>query len=697
LTAIPFSFLLALTKFLLLLPLLPSNIHHVVGATSPSSPSASSSSSSSSSSLATTRRKPFTTKTTAFIDSDDDHDRDRDRDSNSLATSSPAKPSPPSSETSTFHQKFETYGPTLTFTLRDPIVASMSGPGSRISGNGIVSRNGPNNGNNPTGLTSRLAALFRIAPSPYYPSDDKRYHASAGNSKSSATSSSAPSASTATSDSESMFREGYMIDDGEIFLNNDESSSPSPSLAAPGGSWNAPFPPSSHPFRKGTFANAFHPEIRFRIQSRTARSTDSDASDDGEATETEIVPPFPKSMPWLSSLACGMAWRPFPTYPRHPQWGYGHKLLASPHHVSCAVKVGLPRVSNRFVPWRRSGESRNGGEEGKRTRPQQRTKKGRHKTVDVGITYRDQLECPGGTLEILLGKARNSLSPPSPASSSYSNKHSNELEYGQEEGDEGSDPSLLDDHHDSSRSNNNRSGKNGNMNHNNNNHFLIRLATGRQRARTNTHIASKNIHRKTIETATATPNKLDAPSTYLEYLRGSLHLPPPFFLRDKFRKGVCLSPSYDFVDGRARCVLSGEVGSSGRTMAVLRLDAEDSTLTVVRRLDERKIIAPTISLQTGKIVYDWYLSLDDDHNSSSSSNNDNNTINSNKCNSSIRAHVDPTKGIRVLWTDGMPGRNNHGMGGSCWVTECRIPLGVVASGRGLLGAADIRVKRRWVV
>ncbi len=109
----------------------------------------------------------------------------------------------------------------------------------------------------------------------------------------------------------------------------------------------------------------------------------------------------------------------------------------------------------------------------------------------------------------------------------------------------------------------------------------------------------------------------------------------------------------------------------------------------------RKIIAPTISLQTGKIVYDWYLSLDDCNIPSSSSNT--NPVNNNRSNSSIRAHVDPTKGIRVIWTDGMPGRINQGARGSCWVTDVRIPLGVVASGRGILGAADIRVGRRWVL
>jgi hypothetical protein len=68
-------------------------------------------------------------------------------------------------------------------------------------------------------------------------------------------------------------------------------------------------------------------------------------------------------------------------------------------------------------------------------------------------------------------------------------------------------------------------------------------------------------------------------------------MPTPSFMRSKIGvlrgKGVSVSPSYDFEEGLARCVVSGDVGSSGQTRAVLRLDADDSTLTVVRALDER--------------------------------------------------------------------------------------------------------------
>ena len=84
-----------------------------------------------------------------------------------------------------------------------------------------------------------------------------------------------------------------------------------------------------------------------------------------------------------------------------------------------------------------------------------------------------------------------------------------------------------------------------------------------------------------------------------------------------------------------------------------------------------KTIAPTISLQTGKIVYDWHVDLNN--------------------NSSIRTHVDPMNGIRVIWTDSIPGRASEG---NCWITEVRVPLGVTAPGSKI---GDVRVGRRWVI
>ena len=62
-----------------------------------------------------------------------------------------------------------------------------------------------------------------------------------------------------------------------------------------------------------------------------------------------------------------------------------------------------------------------------------------------------------------------------------------------------------------------------------------------------------------------------------------------------------------------------------------------------------------------------------------------------KAQSYIQAHVDPTKEIRVRWVDGIPSKS----GESCWVTQCRVPLGTTPPGNPI--AADVRVGRRWVI
>ncbi len=96
-----------------------------------------------------------------------------------------------------------------------------------------------------------------------------------------------------------------------------------------------------------------------------------------------------------------------------------------------------------------------------------------------------------------------------------------------------------------------------------------------------------------------------------------------------------------------------------------------------------KIIAPTISLRSGKIVYNYYVALNSISSRGSKP--------SSKSNSSVRAHVDLTEGILVRWMDGVRGGRGEG---DCWVTECRIPLGAAAAGPL---AADVRVGRRWVI
>ena len=69
----------------------------------------------------------------------------------------------------------------------------------------------------------------------------------------------------------------------------------------------------------------------------------------------------------------------------------------------------------------------------------------------------------------------------------------------------------------------------------------------------------------------------------IEFVRGCFGLGVPF--RNKNR--IFVTPSFDVPKGDFRCVVSGDFGLSGQTRAVLRMEEFDSTLTLVRDLDER--------------------------------------------------------------------------------------------------------------
>mmetsp|Transcript_40588 Transcript_40588/g.71371 ORF Transcript_40588/g.71371 Transcript_40588/m.71371 type:complete len:620 (-) Transcript_40588:227-2086(-) len=561
----------------------------------------------------------------------------------SLAASSTAS-SPASTSTSnerhrnqilSFFHKFESHGPTLTLTLRNPSRTTLlggGGGGADKSSNAWSKLWAPSGRGRDTvdaspkpppmvasddgtfGLSSKLGALFHIS-------------SSSSTTNNGQTTSSSPTSTT------SQFADGYMLDDGEIFLDPPSAASGSSSSSRGlfsiremgsgilSGGWG-----SSKSWSE--CAQNVHPELRYEMKTKEQHSS---SNDDGGDTR-----PFPATIPWLSGISCGMIWTPFPTYkPGYPE-GYGHKLMSVPHYIRCGARLSLPRfsttvrnfrftsrgISNSFTMENNDGSSSNNNRSTK-------------KDLDLGVTYRDSLYRPdSGTLELLVGRSSPSLPPPK----------SNEIDNRQ---------SLL------------PSDK-----YRRRNHLLVRLATGHKGKPTD-----------------STPSNQKSILSSIEYAKGSFRMPTPFFLRNNNNNtngGISVSPSFDFVEGTARCVFSGDVGSSGRTRAVLRLDVEDSTLTLVRALDDSKIIAPTISLNSGKIVYDYYLNLDGQHES-----------HDRKANSSIRAHVDPTKGILLKWTDGIRGGTRSGSGGgSCWVTECRIPLGTTAAGPL---AADVRVGRRWVI
>mmetsp|Transcript_19085 Transcript_19085/g.41460 ORF Transcript_19085/g.41460 Transcript_19085/m.41460 type:complete len:321 (+) Transcript_19085:267-1229(+) len=125
---------------------------------------------------------------------------------------------------------------------------------------------------------------------------------------------------------------------------------------------------------------------------------------------------------------------------------------------------------------------------------------------------------------------------------------------------------------------------------------------------------------------------------------------------------VRVTPSLDLVKGHVSCLLEATTGSQ-RTKAVLNLEYDNPTLTVIHALNERNTIAPEISLYDATILYQWNLSLDS---------------------GLIRTRVDPTSDVRVTWID-------QSMNGK-WMTDVRMPL----SGTTLSAlAADIRVRRQF--
>ncbi|KAI2493843.1 hypothetical protein MHU86_20682 [Fragilaria crotonensis] len=145
----------------------------------------------------------------------------------------------------------------------------------------------------------------------------------------------------------------------------------------------------------------------------------------------------------------------------------------------------------------------------------------------------------------------------------------------------------------------------------------------------------------------------------LEGIKGNFMLNLPSSISVSALK---VSPSFDFTRNTPSCTLEGITGS-GRTKAILNLQYEEPTLSVVHAIDERNVISPEISLHTAKIVYNWNIRLES---------------------GSIRTKVDPTEAIHVTWTD----RSMNGR----WVTDCSLPL----KGTSLKAlAAKVRVRRQF--
>jgi hypothetical protein len=116
------------------------------------------------------------------------------------------------------------------------------------------------------------------------------------------------------------------------------------------------------------------------------------------------------------------------------------------------------------------------------------------------------------------------------------------------------------------------------------------------------------------------------------------------------------------------CQIEAVTGGYGRTRAVLNLEWDAPTLSVVHQLDGRNTIAPTINLYNARIVYQW------------------NCLLGRSGLSSVRTRVDPTSAIEVTWTDQSEG------GGGSWVTDVRLPLEATTLQKL---AADVRIRRQF--
>jgi len=143
----------------------------------------------------------------------------------------------------------------------------------------------------------------------------------------------------------------------------------------------------------------------------------------------------------------------------------------------------------------------------------------------------------------------------------------------------------------------------------------------------------------------------------LQFVRGSYKFNLPFSTVGS----LAITPTYDRQRELTSCHVVGK-SASGRTAAMLDLNWDNPTLSVLHALDERNTISPEISLNNAKIMYNWDVALNS---------------------GSIKTRVDPTSAIEVVWTDQTEGGK--------WVTDFRLPL---TGGPGPL-AGDIRVRRQF--
>ena len=222
---------------------------------------------------------------------------------------------------SSFLDKFDVRGPTLTLVLRDPsstttpLVAPPSPP--RMWGGGPGEQRRRRRPHPPTdvaatyddgtfGLSSRLAALFHIGTAANNPPG---------------------TASSSSSSGASRYPDGYMLDDGGV-LSGPRSESSSSRTASTGSlfsAWDAMRWGGGSSLSR--CARDVHPELDFAVSTK------------------DDVRPFPSSAPWMTGASCEATWNPFPIHEVDDgDGGYGHEMMSAPHRVRFGARVSVPRV-----------------------------------------------------------------------------------------------------------------------------------------------------------------------------------------------------------------------------------------------------------------------------------------------------------------------------------------------------------------
>lgn len=181
-----------------------------------------------------------------------------------------------------------------------------------------------------------------------------------------------------------------------------------------------------------------------------------------------------------------------------------------------------------------------------------------------------------------------------------------------------------------------------------------------QAARGASYAFMKVVSNTTPKAATTTTTRMPGFAA-VELLRASVLFPLPFASVSNVR----ITPEINVAQRDISCELAAVVGA--RTKAVIHLEYERPTLSVLYAPNDHNLIQPTIDLYNGKMVYQWVLALAGGR-------------------GSLQTRVDPVSAIDITW------KERSAVDGGVWITDISLPL----ADRGSSGlAANVRVRRQF--